>query len=48
MSDELRAEYQFDYRQAKPNRFAAALKKGEGGWSSSIRRWRRRSRSRTT
>jgi hypothetical protein len=28
MSDELRDEYQFDYRQAKPNRFAAALKKG--------------------
>ena len=28
MSDDLRAEYQFDYRQAKPNRFAAALKKG--------------------
>jgi len=28
MSDELRAEYEFDYRQAKPNRFAASLKKG--------------------
>ena len=28
MSDELRDEYQFDYRQAKPNRFAATLKKG--------------------
>jgi hypothetical protein len=28
MSDELREEYQFDYSQAKPNRFAAALKKG--------------------
>ncbi len=28
MSDELRDEYQFDYRQAKPNRFAAAMKKG--------------------
>lgn len=28
MSDELRDEYQFDYRQAKPNRFAAAVKKG--------------------
>ncbi len=28
MNDELRAEYQFDYRQAKPNRFAAGLKKG--------------------
>ena len=28
MSDELRAEYQFDYSQAKPNRFAATLKKG--------------------
>ena len=28
MSDELRGEYQFDYRQAKPNRFAAALRKG--------------------
>ena len=28
MSDELRPEYDFDYRQAKPNRFAAGLKKG--------------------
>ena len=28
MSEELRDEYQFDYRQAKPNRFASALKKG--------------------
>lgn len=28
MSDELRDEYAFDYRQAKPNRFAAPLKKG--------------------
>mgnify|MGYP001007254799 CR=1 FL=1 len=28
MSDELRDEYQFDYRRAKPNRFAAAVKKG--------------------
>jgi hypothetical protein len=28
VSEELRDEYQFDYRQAKPNRFAAALKKG--------------------
>lgn len=28
MSDELRPEYQFDYRQAKPNRFAAGLTKG--------------------
>jgi hypothetical protein len=28
MSDELRSEYEFDYRQAKPNRFAAGLKKG--------------------
>jgi hypothetical protein len=28
MSDELRDEYQFDYRAAKPNRFAATLKKG--------------------
>jgi hypothetical protein len=25
---EKRDEYQFDYRKAKPNRFAAALKKG--------------------
>ena len=28
MSDELRPEYHFDYRQAKPNRFAAGLKQG--------------------
>jgi hypothetical protein len=28
MSDELRPEYEFDYRQAKPNRFAAGLKPG--------------------
>jgi hypothetical protein len=28
VSDELRGEYQFDYRQAKPNRFASPLKKG--------------------
>ncbi len=28
MSDELRAEYDFDYSKAKPNRFAAKLKKG--------------------
>lgn len=28
MSDELRAEYDFDYLQAKPNRFAAGLKQG--------------------
>ena len=27
MSDELRSEYQFDYSQAKPNRFATNLKK---------------------
>jgi hypothetical protein len=27
MADELRAEYDFDYRKAKPNRFAAKLKK---------------------
>lgn len=27
MSDELRDEYQFDYRQAKPNRFASAVNK---------------------
>jgi hypothetical protein len=26
--DGLRPEYEFDYRQAKPNRFAAKLKKG--------------------
>ena len=28
MSDELKAEYQFDYRQAKPNRFANGMQKG--------------------
>jgi hypothetical protein len=28
MSDELRPEYELDYRQAKPNRFAAAVKEG--------------------
>ena len=28
MDDELKDEYQFDYRQAKPNRFAAKLQKG--------------------
>lgn len=28
MADELRDEYQFDYTQAKPNRFAAKLRKG--------------------
>jgi hypothetical protein len=28
MSDELRSEYEFDYRKAKPNRFAAGLKQG--------------------
>lgn len=28
MSDELRAEYPFDYSKAKPNRFAATMKKG--------------------
>lgn len=28
MSDELRDEYEFDYRQAKPNRFAAGVKPG--------------------
>jgi hypothetical protein len=28
VSDELRDEYQFDYRQAKPNRFATGVKKG--------------------
>ncbi len=28
MSDDLRDEYEFDYRKAKPNRFAAALQKG--------------------
>jgi hypothetical protein len=28
MGDELRDEYQFDYSQAEPNRFASRLKKG--------------------
>ena len=28
MSDELRVEYDFDYAQAKPNRFAAAMVRG--------------------
>ena len=28
MSDELRPEYELDYRQAKPNRFAATVKEG--------------------
>jgi len=28
MNDDLRPEYQFDYRKAKPNRFAAKMKKG--------------------
>jgi hypothetical protein len=28
MSDELREEYAFDYRKAKPNRFAAELPPG--------------------
>ena len=28
MNDELRPEYEFDYSQAKPNRFAAGLKPG--------------------
>jgi len=28
MSDELREEYEFDYQQAQPNRFAAAMKSG--------------------
>jgi hypothetical protein len=28
VSEDLRDEYQFDYRQAKPNRFAAAVRKG--------------------
>ena len=28
MSDELRDEYNFDYQQAKPNRFAAGVKAG--------------------
>ena len=29
MSDELRDEYEFDYRQAKPNRFAATIRNEE-------------------
>ena len=28
MSDDLRDEYQFDYRRAKPNRFAATARAG--------------------
>ncbi|MBI3823323.1 MAG: hypothetical protein HY289_11690 [Planctomycetes bacterium] len=28
MNDDLREEYRFDYRKAKPNRFASKLKKG--------------------
>jgi len=28
MAEELRNEYEFDYRAAKPNRFAARLKQG--------------------
>ena len=28
MSDELRDDYEFDYRDAQPNRFAAAVQKG--------------------
>jgi hypothetical protein len=28
MSDEPRPEYEFDYRMAKPNRFAAGMAKG--------------------
>lgn len=28
MSDELRDEHDFDYREAKPNRFAAGMKQG--------------------
>ena len=28
MSDELKSEYQFDYRKAKPNRFASGLRPG--------------------
>ena len=28
MSDELREEYDFNYQQAQPNRFAAAMKRG--------------------
>jgi hypothetical protein len=29
MSDDLRPEYEFDYRRAKPNRFADVKKGGE-------------------
>ena len=28
MNDDLRPEYHYDYRKAKPNRFAANVKKG--------------------
>lgn len=28
MSDELRCEYEFDYKQVKPNRLAAKMQKG--------------------
>jgi hypothetical protein len=28
MSEELRSEYEFDYSQAKPNRFAAKMQRG--------------------
>jgi len=28
MSAELKADYQFDYQKAKPNRFAAGLRQG--------------------
>ena len=28
MNDELKPEYEFDYQQAKPNRFAAKMQKG--------------------
>ncbi|MFT3879520.1 MAG: hypothetical protein QM703_07665 [Gemmatales bacterium] len=28
MSDELKTEYQFDYKKSKPNRFAAGLHQG--------------------
>jgi hypothetical protein len=45
MNDELRDEYQFDYKQAKPNRFAAKLQKG-GDSSSSTRKLRPRSKGR--
>ena len=38
--DELRPEYKFDYRKAKPNRFAAKVKKGSA-LSSWILSWRR-------